>query len=79
MKTIYQEERTGPTYERPSYMHGGGWVSYERNVVPGTVRSINKILSRAWTVEPRLFRPARIHWIAVDPDQLRKVDINEKP
>lgn len=79
MKTIYQEENHGPVYERESYMHGGSWYSNERGVVPGTVRVINGVLSKAWSVHPRTFRASRIHWISVEPEALRKVGINERP
>lgn len=80
MKTIHREENSGPEYSRDSWYAGGSWESYERGVVPGTMRVINGLVMRAWTVNRRgLFRAPRIHWISVEPNALRKVDINERP
>lgn len=79
MKTYYQEECAGTVYERESYMHGGGWISYERGVNPGAMREIRGIVSKAWTVTGRgLFRKPRVHWIAIDPCALRDVPTSEK-
>ena len=75
----YQEEGSGPVYTRCTWYAGGSWESYERNVVPGTVRLVNGLLIRAWTVEHRLIRKPRIFWIPVDPTALRKVEVNERP
>jgi len=67
-------------YERESFMYGGGWVSRERGVMDGDVRVINGILSRAWNIaRHRWPRKDRVMWTAVDPKELRKVDINERP
>lgn len=80
MKTIHQEEHSGPYYSRESYYAGGSWESFERGVVPGTVRQINGLLMRAWSVNERgWFRAPRIHWLSIEPSAIRKVDINEKP
>jgi hypothetical protein len=66
-------------YERESYMYGGGWKSHENGVSVGTVRVINGILSQAWNVRKRRFRKNEVLWKNVEPQELRKVDINEKP
>lgn len=66
-------------YERASYMYGGGWVSYERGVQPGTVRVINGILSQAWNIERRGWRKDKVMWKNVEPKELRDVDIAERP
>jgi hypothetical protein len=67
-------------YERESYMYGGGWISHENGVRIGDVRIINAILSKACSVEPRgWFRKDRVRWANVHPDEVRKVDINERP
>jgi hypothetical protein len=66
-------------YERASYMFGGGWISYESGVQPGTVRVINGILSQAWQVRKRRWRKDEILWAPVKPKELREVDINERP
>lgn len=66
-------------YQRASYMYGGGWISYERGVHAGTVRVINGILSHAWQVERRGWRKDRVMWKNVEPNELRAVDINERP
>lgn len=80
LKVYWQEENAGVVYERPSYMHGGGWYSYERGVNPGDLRSINGVISKAWRVNKRWpFRKPGVHWISVDPIELRKVGINERP
>lgn len=80
MKTLLREKEGGVEYYRESYMHGGGWHSLERNVLPGTVRLINGILSFAWTINKRgVFRRPEVHWCAVRPECLRDVPINEKP
>lgn len=79
MKTLHQEENQGPVYERESYMHGGGWISFERGVVPGTVRVINGVLSKAGSISHRRFRKSRIDWISIHPEALRKVPLNERP
>lgn len=80
LDTLYQEEGSGVVYSRPSYMHGGGWHSFERGINPGDVRVINSILSRAWLVTSRgWFRKPEVHWVSVKPEELREVDINEKP
>ena len=81
-KTIWKEDNDSQEYYRESYMHGGGWHSRERGVVQGTVRVINDILSRAWTVRKRgLFGLGvpEIHWTSVNPKHIRDVDINERP
>jgi hypothetical protein len=80
MKTIHREEGAGPEYSRESWFAGGSWESFERGVVPGTVRHINGLLMRAWHVHWRgPFRAHRVHWISIEPEALRKVGINERP
>ena len=80
MTVYWQEENYGVVYEHPSIMHGGGWISYERNVNPGTMRAIKGVISKAWLVSKRgFFRKPRIHWISVEPGDLRKVGIAERP
>jgi len=80
MKTTYREQGKGILYERDSTMHGGGWYSYERNINPGDMRVINGIISKAWMVTNMgFFKKPRIHWISVNPEALKKVDINDKP
>lgn len=76
----WQEENSGVVYERDGIMHGGGWISHERGVNPGTVRSIKGVLSKAWIVGKRgMFRKSRVHWISIDPSELRKVGITDQP
>jgi hypothetical protein len=66
--------------ERASYMHGGGWLSFERGVNPGDMRVINGVISKAWKVlKTSWFKKPRIHWVSVDPDALRKVPLAERP
>lgn len=79
MHTTHQEEKAGPLYHRDSWYAGGSWESYESGVVPGTMRCVNGLIVRAWTVTRRgWFRADRVHWISVDPSALRKVGINER-
>lgn len=79
-KLIYQDGKNGVKYQRSSFMHGGGWYSYEYDVKPGDVRVINGIISKAWIVSKRgIFRKPEVHWVSVDPKELRKVQINERP
>lgn len=68
MKTTnYRQENAGPVYTRPSYMYQGGWKSFERGVAPGTVRIIDNVLSKAWTVTRRSwFRKPLVYWVSVD-------------
>lgn len=79
MRVIHQEEKAGPLYHRESWYAGGSWETHERGVVPGTLRHINGLIVRAWTVTRRgLFRAPRVHWVSVEPSALRKVGVNEK-
>jgi hypothetical protein len=67
-------------YTRASYMYGGGWHSYENGVRKGEVRVINDVLSKAISVRRRgWFRKDEVLWASVDPNEVRKVDINERP
>ena len=80
LEIFYQEEGGGVMYSRPSYMYGGGWKSYERGLNPGTVRVINGILCKAWSQNKRSwFRKPEVLWSPVKPEELREVDINERP
>lgn len=66
-------------YSRESFMYGGGWKSYENGVTIGTVRVINGVLSQAWTIHKRRWLKDEVLWKNVEPQELRKVDINERP
>lgn len=79
MRTLHQEANAGVTYHRPSYMHDGGWYSFETGLNPGDVRVINGILSKVFRISPRgLFRKPQVHWVSVDPEALRFVPVNER-
>jgi hypothetical protein len=81
MKVIHREGAGGDNraavYEREGHMSAGGWISYERGVVVGTVRVINGTMSYAFGVLKHRGKVDRVHWLPCNPGMLREVPVRE--